>query len=141
MKLLLSISLLLFTSDITYSGKTGYYYVTGYIYAADNPEIVVANQQVIINSDTILSDSNGRYLYKIYWATIGLFNKPIYSNKSPKYINIRVGSRQYSFKNRPKRYSIRKNAKKELPIENRDLQIDLKSCSVGAELVELYTGL
>ncbi len=138
MKVLISLTLLLFVSFTPNSGISGYYYVAGYVYLQENPNLLVANQMVVINSDTVLSDSKGRYIYKIYWAMLGIPARPYYSDHSPKHIVVRVGSRSYSFKNRPKRYSIKKEEKNELRVKNLDVQINLDSLSNGAKVVGLY---
>jgi hypothetical protein len=138
MKLVISMCLLFFIGSTSNSGRSGYYYVAGYVYLYENPDLLVANQMLFINSDTILSDLNGRYIYKINWVSLGIPPRPHYSEKSPKNIIVKVGSKSYAFKNRPKKYSINKAANNEMLVKNLDVQINLDSLSSGAKVVELY---
>lgn len=109
--------------------------MAGYVYLKENPELLVSKQMLLINSDTVWTDESGRYEHKIRWLIMG--GKQIYSEQFPRDVLIRTGSASYSFKSRAKKYSIRKEKYKEIPVKNVDIAIELSSMSPKAHVVEI----
>lgn len=138
MKVFLLSLLLFFLPSKNQPGKSGRYYIAGFTYLFENPELVVANQVIVVNHrDTIYSDVAGRYVCKVYWATTGFRNTPVYSLTSPEYIVFNVGEDSFVVKNDPKRYAIESERKNSIPMFNFNIPVRKSSLSKGSSLVDL----
>jgi|GEM_PF-2518916 len=111
---------------------SGRYKVHGFLYLKENPKLVVANQKIFFNGDTLITDSSGKYTYSIFWVIFPrwyFFISPKYSQEYPRHMEVLCTDTKMTFINRAKEYGY-------LPDRENKLHIVLFNIPVSANLLD-----
>lgn len=113
------------------SQSNNYYILEGFVYSLEFPRHLIINEPIVINKDTIFSDSMGRYIYFIPIPSICLSSpkkvlreKIFSSNLKFSNIEIIVRGKQIQLKNKINKYYTKNVEKSRIPVFHYDIPIE-----------------